>query len=128
MVVVPATVAQGSDPGAPALAWSNATVIRGQHQPVLQGWYSKSYDQVAESDATKYSGSISGPGNATAAWLLFPWRPSGGLGIDPVVTATVVSVRPDLVSVVVRIGPGDAGGCSGTGVGSIVEHLFEVPM
>lgn len=51
--------------------WSNVTEIRGQTQPVLQGWFSPTYGTKLASSALSYIADV-GKGDTTFAWLLIP--------------------------------------------------------
>lgn len=108
MMVVPATYNIGLASDCVPIQWTGGRVIRGQTEPVLQGWYSKEYDVYRESDTTVYNGTISaGPGdqNATAAWLLYPWR---GEASDPVDRVAITKVAQDSVTVTISIGDNTA--------------------
>jgi len=52
-------------------AWT-VSQVKGQEQPVPQGWYSREYNSAVPSTVNIYSGDISG--NSTFIWILYPYK------------------------------------------------------
>ena len=57
----------------PDTGWRNATVVIGQTEPVLQGWFSPSYGTKLASPALSFTTTV-GKGVSTFAWLLVATR------------------------------------------------------
>src|SRR5690606_15590775 len=76
-----------------ALSW-NVALVKGQTDPVPQGWYSEHYGRFEPATCAEFEAEVAS--NATFAWLIMPGsNPSDGATIQ------LVSDRPE--EVVVRV-------------------------
>jgi hypothetical protein len=90
--------------------WTNITIVSGQTEPVLQGWFSQTYGDKAANPTLSYTSLVSS-GVSTFAWLIVPTTtpsgkpPTAHVGYE---NATHVTVQVGYDSVAVQVEYDDA--------------------
>lgn len=80
------------------IGW-NVQQVKGQESPVIQGWYSETYNNVAPNMTSIYTAEI--PGDRVFGWLLYPYETQ-----IPAVNARIISLENDVVTIRVEV-PGE---------------------